>query len=224
MKKFLITSLLSLGLLAQVASASSITLSAAVGGLASGSTKLTFDSLTPGSQATTTISGATISFSGSAKAVLGNNAQYAAPYISGSNGLGFGNALGQDTSVYLTAGTGSVTFDFSGDLQKYFGVLWGSVDSYNHVKFYQAGTLVGSFSGLDVSAAAHGDQGLYGTYYVDFKDAGFGFDKVVLSSDSYAFEFDNVAFNKSAAVPESSATLGLLGLALAALVCVRRRR
>lgn len=59
---------------------------------------------------------------------------------------------------------------------------------------------------------------------MDFKDSGLGFDKVVLSSTSYAFEFDNVAFNKSSAVPDSFATIGLLGLALAGIACIRRRR
>jgi len=224
MKKLLLSSLLALGLLGQVANASSITVSAAVGGLASGSTKLTFDSLASGSHATVTLDGATISFAGTAQVAKGNSGIYAAPYISGSNGLGFGNALGQDTSSYLSTGNGSITFDFSGSIQKYFGLLWGSVDTYNYVSFYKSGALVGSFSGANVSAAAHGDQGLNGTYYVDFKDAGLGFDKVVLSSSGYAFEFDNVAFNKSVGVPDSSATLGLLGLALAGLVCIRRRR
>jgi hypothetical protein len=164
MKKLLISSLIAFGLVAQVASATTITLSAAVGGLATGSTKLSFDSLTSGSHATVTLSGATISFGGNAQVAKGNSSVYAAPYISGSNGLGFGNALGQDTTSYLSTGTGSITLDFSGVTEKYFGLLWGSVDTYNYVKFYNAGSLVGSFSGADVNAAAHGDQGIYGTF------------------------------------------------------------
>jgi len=225
MKKFLLTSLIALGLVAQVVSASTITLSATVGGLASGSTKLNFDGLGSGSKSTVTIDGATISFSGSAQVASGSiSGVYAAPYISGSNGFGFGNDLGQDNTSYLSTGNGSIAFDFSGVVQKYFGLLWGSVDTYNYVTFFKGGSNVGSFSGGDVKVGANGDQGLNGTYYVDFKDSGTGFDKVVLSSTGYAFELDNVAFNKTTNVPDSSATLGLLALALAGLACIRRRR
>ena len=64
----------------------------------------------------------------------------AAPWLSGGNGAGFGNADGADTTTYLTSGKDGlanpgamVAMTFDSD-QQYFGLLWGSVDAYNTLR------------------------------------------------------------------------------------------
>jgi hypothetical protein len=145
----------------------------------------------------------------------------ATPVLSGSNGVGFGDpsgdqANGANTTPYLSTGSfGSVTLEFAAST--YFGILWGSVDSYNDIAFYDAvGNLIGSvISGNDAFSPAVGNQGVNGTAYVNFV-SDVPFTSVVLTSNgSFAFEFDNVAIGN---VPEPAtiavwSILGLLGFA-----------
>ena len=127
---------------------------------------------------------------------------YAAPYLSNGNGTLFGDPNnGPDATTYLTTGIGSVTLTLPGE-EMYLGLLWGSVDNYNTLSLYNGATLIGSVTGTDVTASANGDQGEFGTFYVNINSTQ-SFDTVVATSSSYAFEFDNVAFNPTA-VPEPS--------------------
>jgi hypothetical protein len=179
-------------------------------------------------------SGATVSFGGTGQAVTGSVVNtYAAPFLSGSNGNGFGNPIGTnqpdgvDATTYITSGsTGSVAGSFAQILLPdnaaggylYFGLLWGSVDDYNTLSFYNGDTLIGTVTGADVAASPNGDPGVNGTLYVNITSTE-RFNRVVASSTEFAFEFDNIAFN----VP-GPATLGLLGLGLVGLGFARRRR
>lgn len=225
MKKLVLTSCLALsiasGLLADTFSFSSIN-----GGAALGSPKLNLDNLVLGNSTQWADGTLKVSFTGSGQVVQGAaSGLYAAPFVSGSNGAGFGSPNqpnGADTTKYLSTGIGSVVLDFSTQ-QNYFGLLWGSVDDYNTLSFYNGGSLVGSFTGLDVWASANGHQGQQGTFYVNFYNLDGYFDRVVASSTQYAFEFDNIAYNANG-VPEGGTTLSLIGLALAGLVALRRRR
>jgi PEP-CTERM motif len=128
-----------------------------------------------------------------------------------------------DTSSYFASvpferSSGSATLDF-GKYMNYFGLYWGSVDTYNSLKFYKDGSLVGTVNGIDVANPANGNQTLQSTNrYVNITDL--LFDKVVFSSTSYAFEFDNIA---ASPVPEP-ATMLLFGAGLAGLATVRRKR
>lgn len=141
---------------------------------------------------------------------------YAAPYLSNSNGVLFGDntVSGADTTNYITSGsTGSfenaeVELDF-GAGQMYLGLLWGSVDAYNTLTFYNDDNTTSTITGIDVYAFANGDQGEAGTFYVNINSTQ-SFYKVVATSSNYAFEFDNVAY--SIPGPGSIAVIGLMGL------------
>jgi len=214
--------------------ASPLTIASAVGGAATGAIRENFDSLSAGAVSPQALpSGITLSFVADAAVVQGNlGGKYAAPFLSNNNGNGFGSpnqANGADTTTYLTTGsTGSnagaaITLTLPA-LEKYFGLLWGSVDSYNTLSFYNGGTLVGAITGANVIASPNGNQGANGTTYVNITST-VAFNRVVATSSAYAFEFDNVAFNPTGnvGVPEP-ASLGLLGAGLLGLRLASRRK
>lgn len=120
------------------------------------------------------------------------------------------------SSQALPYGTAELTLAYA---TGYFGLLWGSVDSYNKISFYDAAhNLIGSKTGSDALNPANGNQGPGGSVYANFT---FGSDqaKYVLFESGNgtplvvqaAFEFDNIA-----TVPEASTwammILGFLGL------------
>ena len=209
-----------------------LVVSSVVGGSSTGAIEETFDSLVPGSSATTILpSGLVISSDGDAGPVSGNAfGIHAAPYLSGGNGLGFGpgggtQANGVDGTTYIFVdGSGSVTLAFP-TLETYLGILWGSVDSYNSLSFYNGAALIGTVTGSAVMASGSGDQGASGTTYVNITTTGGAFDRVVATSGGNSFEFDDVAFNETISptsalaadpVPEPT-SLGLFGFGLLGL-------
>jgi hypothetical protein len=154
---------------------------------------------------------------------------YAAPYLSGSTAAYFGETPGNgpDASQYVALeANASATFNFSAP-QDYFGLLWGSVDSYNALSFYDTqGALIGTVTGTDAVGAnqADGDVGINNTFYVNITSV-IPFSKVMATSGWNTFEFDDVA-NASQALPVPEPSTGALiawGLGITFLLLNRKR-
>lgn len=222
---------LALGMCLAATTANATTINATVGGVPTGAGCYeSFNSLALGGAGGVTADcGVTVSFNPDAQAVQGaSNGVYAPPFLSNGNGALFSDPNdGPDGTVYLAAGStsthpaASVTLTFTGQELRYFGLLWGSVDDYNTLTFFQNGAQVAQFTGADVGNAAGtgtcigGNQGELGTCYVNINFSDW-FDSVVATSSNYTFEFDNVAFaTGNIGVPEPGEIgLFLLGLLL----------
>jgi len=157
----------------------------------------TFNSRTAGSASnngagtgnfTSSALGATFLATGHAGIVHGSSSVSAAPFMGPLPGS-------QDNTNYLSIGAGATeTITFATDMNT-FGLYWGSVDSYNTIKFYEGTTLVASYTGADIAPLlANGNQSSFtANGYVEFIDLP-AFNKVVLgTSNSNAFEIDNIS-------------------------------
>ncbi len=153
---------------------------------------------------------------GDGNLVTGSTSHYASPYGISDRYL----------TVPYNYSAGAVSLTTPGSYN-YFGLYWGSLDAYNSIHFFNGGSLVGSYSGADISPLmANGGQSSWASNrYVNFLfTEGDFFDRIVLVSTNWAFESDNHAFgNITTAVPEPG-TLAMFGLGLMGLGVVARRR
>jgi hypothetical protein len=139
----------------------------------------------------------TVSFTGSAGIYHGTSSGLAAaPTLNGS----------QITTNYFAAEpSGAVTFNYSAP-QKYFGLLWGSVDTYNSLSFYDGATLVATFVGNQITANPTGSQAADGSFFVSFNFTdSTQYTSVIATSTSPAFEFNAMGY-ASVNIPLASGT------------------
>lgn len=153
-----------------------------------------------------------------------DNAMIVNGSLSGKYAAPFGLSQPDQTnyvSVPNPFSTGSVTVGLGG-MYDYFGLWWGSVDSYNTLSFLKAGVVVASFTGTQVvnPSAANGNQTAPSTnIYVNFFDLP-DFDSFKMTSTQYAFEVDNIAIGR---VPEPG-TILLFGLGMLGMTIFGKRR
>jgi hypothetical protein len=130
----------------------------------------------------------------------------APPYNDNTTYGSVGSSVGSPAGSAILTLVNSIT---------YFGMYWGSVDTYNTISFYDASnTLLGSVTGSAILNPANGEQGAGGSVYTNFT---FGLGEsakyIKFESTQAAFEFDNIAV---APVPEPSTwammILGFLGV------------
>jgi hypothetical protein len=139
--------------------------------------------------------------------------QYATPYT--------------DTTSYLTVGpyatgTGNSATLSLGGAANYFGLYWGSIDTYNIISFFLGAAKVASFSGAQLpSLSADGGRSLWASNrYINFDFGSSAFDQVVLTSATRAFETDNHAFRRISVTEPM--TLVMMGIGLLGLLATRR--
>lgn len=216
---------------ATMACASPFSISTVVGGVPGSGSAIDLGALPLGDTGGT-VGGVTFGFTGNAQVVQGSAAGvYAAPYASGSEGTFFGGGNGAVGGNYLTAGNdlakagSGVAIGFSVP-QIAFGLLWGSIDTYNKIQVFNGSTLVGTVTETPPIPSQPGNQGAGGSAYVQVASST-AFNRLVFSSDGWAFEFADLTSLQApilgeppANVPEPG-TLPVLGAGLALLGLVR---
>ena len=178
---------------------------------------LTFDNLPVGSLPSLQFSGGTLSGSAAEEntSVVGKFAQPA------------GDATGFLTVSYPSA-SGAVDLIFTNP-QNYFGLYWGSMDSYNSVTFLENNDLIATYSGTNIATltglVADGDrQSASSNRYIEFYLGTDFYDEVILSTADYGFEVDNIAFGEPPSPISEPGSLMVLGSSLYGLALVRRSR
>lgn len=140
----------------------------------------------------------------------------------------YGKPLGVD-SQYLSVpnpspSTHSAIFTL-GEEANYFGLFWGSIDTFNVISFLFNDNVIASYSGFDIFGQfADGNQlSENSNRFINFDFEGNTFNTVRLESSNFAFESDNHAFALISHVSESTSH-SLLIIGLISLYFMRKRK
>ncbi len=130
-----------------------------------------------------------------------------------------------DTTQYASVGTNpspqTTTLTLPG-FTNYIGLFWGSIDTYNNIQITDESGAVYNINSTNFVqlSPSNGDQGVDGTKYVNIFSS-IGITNVVFSSESKAFEFDNLTVT---AVPEPSTwAMMILGFFGVGFLAYRRK-
>jgi hypothetical protein len=118
---------------------------------------------------------------------------------------------------WLSINTGQ-TSTLSFAAASYVGFLWGSIDTYNTVRFYNGASLLDTFTGSSLPPAS-GFQG-QATYF-GYNAA--SITSVQFSSSGTAFEVDNVSITPAPVPEPETYALMLAGLGAVGFIARRRR-
>jgi hypothetical protein len=141
----------------------------------------------------------------------------------------------KDTTKYLTLSTGKQAIVSFGGVADYFGLYWGSIDTYNTVEFKKGASSLATFGGQQIADLVKSKYNLpnnqyaswtnqYTNVYVDFfaNTTAQQFDTVILHSSGIAFESDNHAYRGVKPVPVPGMALGVIAAA-GALIAKRKK-
>lgn len=142
----------------------------------------------------TKVSGATWYFGGANSVSFAGSAGIYHGTIAGTAAAPTLNGSAVTTNYFAAEPSGAVTFSYTSP-QKYFGLVWGSIDTYNALSFYDGATLVATFVGTQITPNPTGSQAADGSKYVSFNfTSSSQFTRVVATSTSPAFEFLSMGY------------------------------
>jgi hypothetical protein len=161
-------------------------------------------------------------YSGNGQVLGASTGNAARPSTPSGPGLNESRFLTVPTNLTNTPLTVTINLPF---LSNYFGLYWGSVDTYNQITFFRNGSQVATYGGQTIISLPDPDLGpgnqSQAVYVNFFFDKGDAYDRVVLASSSFAFESDNHVFG---VVPVPGSAMLLLSGILGAAFLGRRRK
>ena len=136
----------------------------------------------------------------------------------------------QDETKYFSTSSNSpfpsqATINFSG-LTSYFGLYWGSIDTYNYIDLYRGATKLDTIGGANITNQFASWTNVNSNLYVNIfaNNSASYFDKVVFRATGVAFESDNHAYLAARPVPLPGMAVGAVVAGLGLLARKRSQK